>query len=559
MKNNLAEMYFKKEKVEQKVPMSPALQRVQGIEKSKSFSKFKNAFESGTGLNNDSSDDDDNAANQKSGIFAELEALRTSAQSKSSLDIGKTVSDTEAKKRELAASFFKIEKPKSTGMRSLGPVRSTTVSDIGAYLRSPQTEPTKAESKASPALQTKMLSATVQQEVREAKAAQSPQLGLQHSKSFSKFKNAFEDGRGVMDEISKPTQAQEPSQRRVDAELAALKSSSKIQNMFRINKSKSSPAPESPKTERRQSTVELDLDDDTMTEVARSRSAIADMFESRGPKITFGGGPPAEKTPEPIKPKPAPKKKEDENERKWVFDTIQKYFDVIVEDEEEEEDGEEEDEDGDDAGDEEDEENCDDSESDYTDAEDELPEIDLPLPRERSGTLPNVIPLAVKPKELPRLALPVASVQRASSMRAPKSPHVLRASTASPAALQTRKQPERKVSTLSVLDCIDDAAKQFDQLTDGSELSLDQSPALPRAGLQKSSSSSRIRGMLQSVVHGSNTSLNVSVFKSNLQTHLSNSRANSRVNSRCNSVAPRGSNLDPGVGDDSSSDYSEYD
>merc|ERR1711974_242225 len=67
-----------------------------------------------------------------------------------------------------------------------------------------------------------------------------------------------------------------------------------------------------------------------------------------GPKMTFGGGErKAETTAEPAKPKPAPKKKEDGpmNERKWVFDTIQKYFDVIVE-EEKEEDEEEEDEEG---------------------------------------------------------------------------------------------------------------------------------------------------------------------------------------------------------------------
>merc|ERR1711974_455826 len=120
--------------------------------------------------------------------------------------------------------------------------------------------------------------------------------------------------------------------------------------------------------------------------------------------MTFGGGErKAETTVEPAKPKPAPKKKEDGpmNERKWVFDTIQKYFDVIVEEEKEED---EEDEYGD-LGEEEEE---DESESDYTDAEDELPEINIPPPRERSGTLPTLTPFVSKPKpkELPRLNLP---------------------------------------------------------------------------------------------------------------------------------------------------------
>jgi len=390
---------------------------------------------------------------------------------------------------------------------------------------------------------------------------------LQHSKSFSKFKNAFEDGKGVMDESSKPSQIVDQSQRKVVAEIAALKSSNKIQKMFRINKSKTSPLP-SPRTERKRlSTTDVDLDEETMVEVSKSRSAIANMFESQGPKMTFGGGErKAETNVEPANPKPAPKKKEDGpmNERKWVFDTIQKYFDVIVE-EEREEDEEDEDEEGD----EEDEDECGDlgeedeeegeSESDYTDAEDELPEINIPPPRERSGTLPTLTPFVSKPKpkELPRLNLP--SIQRTSSLRA--SPLVTRASTVSPATIPVKKQNlERKVSTVSIDECIDDAAKQFDQLTDGSDLSLDRSPSLARGGIQKSSSSSRIRSMFSSVVKSnSNTSLNVSMFKANLQTHLSNSRAGSRVGSRvgsrAGSVAPQ--LFDPD--EDSSSDYSEYD
>ena len=216
------------------------------------------------------------------------------------------------------------------------------------------------------------------------------------------------------------------------------------------------------------------------------------------------------------------------NERKWVFDTIQKYFDVIVEEEkeeeeeEEDEEGEEEEEEDGEEEEEEEEDNVDNSESDYTDAEDELPEINIPPPRERSGTLPSLTPFLSskpKPKELPRLNLP--TVQRTSSLRA--SPLVTRASTA-----ELRKQNlERKVSTISIDECIDDAAKQVDQLTDRSDLSFERSPSLARGGgVQKSSSSSRIRSMFSSVMQSnSNTSLNISMFKTNLQSHLSNSRA----------------------------------
>merc|ERR1719225_2154627 len=159
-----------------------------------------------------------------------------------------------------------------------------------------------------------------------------------------------------MSESSKPSQIVDQSQKKVVAEIAALKSSNKIQNMFRINKSKTSPLP-SPSTERRRpSTTEVDLDEETMEEVSKSRSAIANMFESRGPKMKFGGGDKTvEPVAEPVKPKPVPKKKEDGpmNERKWVFDTIQKYFDVIVEEEKEEEEEDEEEE-----GEEEDEDEC---------------------------------------------------------------------------------------------------------------------------------------------------------------------------------------------------------
>ena len=60
----------------------------------------------------------------------------------------------------------------------------------------------------------------------------------------------------------------------------------------------------------------------------------------------------------------------------------------------------------------------------------------------------------------------------------------------------------------------------------------------------KSGSSSKIRGLFSSVVHGSGSSLNVTTFKSNLMAHLQR----------------RGSgNFDPGVEDGSSSEYSEYD
>merc|ERR1712108_38075 len=161
------------------------------------------------------------------------------------------------------------EQPRMPQSPQLGLQHSKTASEIGTYLRSAGREELPQPKKESPLVQRNPMSAILQKEAEQPKVPQSPQLGLQHSKSFNKFKNAFEDGKGVMDE-------------------------------------------------------------GTMVEVSKSRSAIANMFESQGPKMTFGGGErKAETTADPAKPKPAPKKKEDGpmNERKWVFDTIQKYFD----------------------------------------------------------------------------------------------------------------------------------------------------------------------------------------------------------------------------------------
>ena len=94
----------------------------------------------------------------------------------------------------------------------------------------------------------------------------------------------------------------------------------------------------------------MDLDEDTIEEVAKSKSAIKDMFESSmGSKITFGGqgnGGILKSNTDPsgnFGAKPKVRKNSEGGasegqftERKWVFDTINKYFDVIKEDEEEE-------------------------------------------------------------------------------------------------------------------------------------------------------------------------------------------------------------------------------
>ena len=92
-----------------------------------------------------------------------------------------------------------------------------------------------------------------------------------------------------------------------------------------------------------------DLDEEVMAEVSLSNKMVKAMFEQNAPKYKFGGsgsnlslnGSKEDVTKRgPVK-RPSVKPKED---RKWVLDSINKYFDVIVEEEEEPDDEDESDE-----------------------------------------------------------------------------------------------------------------------------------------------------------------------------------------------------------------------
>merc|ERR1712241_745448 len=81
--------------------------------------------------------------------------------------------------------------------------------------------------------------------------------------------------------------------------------------------------------------------DENLSSVSEARNSIKNIFEASASKVTYGGGKTLteqlrekEKTPEPD-PQPA-KKKVQFSDRTWVLNTINKYFDVIEEDEDEE-------------------------------------------------------------------------------------------------------------------------------------------------------------------------------------------------------------------------------
>ncbi len=154
--------------------------------------------------------------------------------------------------------------------------------------------------------------------------------------SFDKFRRAFE--RGSTDDVDEDDSMKGllPGSS-VKAELEALKQSPRLQNLLRINRPKDLEPEGLPVKSRSSTNLNTDLDDEAMASVAKSKSAIKTIFASSTPKVTFGRG--AEnnfgaksrqmhaKAPESSKL----------GGRKWVFDTINKYFDVIKEEDDDDE------------------------------------------------------------------------------------------------------------------------------------------------------------------------------------------------------------------------------
>ncbi len=83
-----------------------------------------------------------------------------------------------------------------------------------------------------------------------------------------------------------------PSASGVQAELQALRHCPRLQNLLRINRPRDGPLPDRSSLPRRSESGQLlELDEETMAEVSKSRAAVRDMFESNTRhKITFGGG-----------------------------------------------------------------------------------------------------------------------------------------------------------------------------------------------------------------------------------------------------------------------------
>ena len=300
---------------------------------------------------------------------------------------------------------------------------------------------------------------------------------LAKSASFHKLKQSFEsrqydDSESEDDEDVVKGSSDQRSQ--IECELEEIRSSTKIQKMFSINKPKYSN-----QLERSSSSSAIPdhakvLMEEGMPTVSEARNSIKNIFEASASKVTYGGGKSLteqlrekEKTPEP---QPA-KKKVQFSDRTWVLNTINKYFDVIDEDEDEGEYDYYEDED---------------EEEIYSDEEEEEDDqvfsTQVSAQRVVYGALPQHLPPKVP--------------QFTNQQECPE---------------ESEEEYEEELE-------IEDE----DEEEESEEEVEEEAPRFSTSLLQKSASSSRIRGLFHSVLQKSESGadMDVSNFKANLTRHL---------------------------------------
>ena len=179
--------------------------------------------------------------------------------------------------------------------------------------------------------------------------------GIAKSSSFNKFKDAFETGKVYVNDDEEYTSSDNDVVRNtsttearmeIEAELDELRSCPRLKRMFNINKPANRPSPLAKSSSSSAVSETLGLDEKTRNDVSQARSQIRNMFESSAPKITFGQKLSEQVSSESPKQTKSILKKTSSSqgeERAWVFDAINKFFDVIVEDEKEVDEDEEDD------------------------------------------------------------------------------------------------------------------------------------------------------------------------------------------------------------------------
>ena len=308
-----------------------------------------------------------------------------------------------------------------------------------------------------------------------------PNKGLAKSASFHKLKHSFEAGQfdesDSEDDDEDVVKGNNDQRTQIECELEEIRSSTRVQKMFSINKPKYSSSLE------RSSSSSAIPDhakfpaDENLTSVSEARNSIKNIFEASASKVTYGGGKSLteqlrekEETPEP---QPA-KKKVQFSDRTWVLNTINKYFDVIEEDEDEEGDY---DYDEDYYNEEDEDENYSDEDDDEEEEDDQVFATQVSAQRVVYGALPQHLP--------------------------PKAPQFI------------QQQEE-------VYESEEEYEEEIELEEESDEEEVIASQPLSTSLLQKSASSSRIRGLFQSVLQKSDsgTDRDVSNFKANLTRHL---------------------------------------
>ena len=261
----------------------------------------------------------------------------------------------------------------------------------------------------------------------------------------------------------------------IECELEELRSCTRLQKMFSINRPKGSALERSSSSSAIPDYNKRTCDDEDIPTVSEARSSIKNIFEASASKVTYGGG---KSLTEQLREKEqeAPKKKVQFSERKWVMDSINKYFDVIDEDEEEEVYDE-------------------DCYSDEEDSENDEQVFSTQVSAQR----------VVYPSAMP--------------------PHQVAMNTQYSQQQMTYEEPDEEEEYEVELEVEEEEYEEenCDDVSEDEEEDEDEQPqGHSYSLLQKSASSSRIRGLFNTALYKSpsSTSMNLDNFKANLTRHL---------------------------------------
>ena len=340
---------------------------------------------------------------------------------------------------------------------------------------------------------------------------------LAKSASFHKFKQSFETGQfDSEDEYEDEDIIRTTDQRSlIEAELDEIRSNTRLQKMFNINQRGSTRYSAIEKSSSSSAVPEQfraigDEDEDIPT-VKEARDSIKNIFEASAFKVTYGGGKTlSEQVKESEKiPEPQPKKKVQFSDRTWVMDTINKYFDVIDEDEEadyEYEEGEDED----------------DEEEEYSDDSEEDNAVFATQVSAQRFVYPSAIPQNATPSQSnPHIE---KHYQQNNSIDQNIQIDRLNYAHAVPAQSNYSLEYESEEDDEDDEEDEENLEDEYEvelEVSDEEEDLRQQNPHSTSL-LQKSASSSRIRGLFQTVLQksASGAGLDVSNFKANLHTHL---------------------------------------